>query len=121
MPARQTPAPKPGETEITIRVSRNLLGRIDRWIGSQDEAVSRPAAILRLAETGLQSAAISSKGEGAGRGAKRAAGMASDMIDHLGDQSATAEDREQRKRRLVKGPSEFREMREERAGARRKR
>jgi len=46
--------------------------------------------------------------------------MASDTIDHLEDQSATREDREQRKRRLVKGPSEFREMRKKRSDAPRK-
>ena len=119
MPARRSPAPKAGETEITIRLSRNLLGRIDGWIVSQGKAVSRSKAILHLAERGLGSAAVSSKGGKSVRGAKQAAGMASDMIDYLGDQSATVEDREQRKRRLVKGPSEFREMRKTRGDARR--
>jgi hypothetical protein len=42
------------------------------------------------------------------------------MIDYLGDRSATREDREQRKRRLVKGPPEFREMRKQHGDARRK-
>ena len=121
MPARRTSTPKAGEAAITIRASRNLLKRIDRWIASQDNAVNRSQAILHLAESGLESAAIPSTGGESGRSAKQAAGLASDMIDCLGDQSATREDREQRKRRLVKGPSEFREMREERAGAPRKR
>ena len=114
-------APKSGDVAITVRPSRSLLRRIDGWIRSQDKAVSRAEAILHLAERGLESAAIPSTGGESGRSAKQAAGLASDMIDCLGDQSATREDREQRKRRLVKGPSEFREMREERAGAPRKR
>jgi len=121
MPARQSPAPKAGEAEITLRLSRNLLRRIDGWIGSRDKAVSRAEAILHLAERGLEPTAISAKAGKSDRGAKQAAGMASDMIDYLGDQSATREDREQRKRRLLKGPPEFREMRKERTGAPRKR
>jgi hypothetical protein len=32
-------------------------------------------------------------------------------IDKIGDPSATAEERQDRKRRLIKGPREFREMR----------
>jgi len=46
--------------------------------------------------------------------------MAGDMIDHLEDRSATREDREQRKTRLLKGPREFREMRKKHDDARRK-
>ena len=46
---------------------------------------------------------------------RKAAAKASDMagrrIDKIGDPSATAEERQDRKRRLIKGPSESREMR----------
>ena len=111
MPARQSSALKAGEVAITVRLSRDLLKRIDRWIAGQDALVSRSEAIRRLAESGLEYTAASSKAAAPSRGAEKAAGMASDMIDYLEDQSATREDREQRKRRLVKGPSEFREMR----------
>ena len=120
MPARQLPASKAGEAAITIRLSRDLLKRIDRWIASQHGPVSRSEAILRLAEFGLDGAAMSSKAEKSGRGAEQAAGMARDTIDSLGDRSATHEDREHRKRRLVKGPSEFREMRQKQDDAPRK-
>ena len=41
----------------------------------------------------------------------KAADMAGRKIDQLGDKSAPDEVRAQRKRRLIKGPSEFREMR----------
>jgi hypothetical protein len=43
--------------------------------------------------------------------AAKAADMAGQKIDQLGDKSASHEVRAQRKRRLIKGPSEFREMR----------
>jgi hypothetical protein len=41
----------------------------------------------------------------------KAAEMAGEAIDEQADQSATAEERESRKRRLLKGPAEFRELR----------
>jgi hypothetical protein len=37
--------------------------------------------------------------------------MAGEAIDRQADQSATVEERESRKRRLLKGPAEFRELR----------
>jgi hypothetical protein len=37
--------------------------------------------------------------------------MAGREIDPLGDQAATGEERAHRKRRLIKGPREFRDMR----------
>ena len=121
MPARQSPAPKAGEAAITVRPSRDLLKRIDRWIASQDGPVSRSEAIRRLAEFALDRAGMPSKAGKSNQGDDHAAGMASDMIDSLGDRSATDEDREHRKRRLLKGPSEFREMRKSTGDARRKR
>ena len=40
-----------------------------------------------------------------------AADLAGQVIDRLGDRLATFEERERRKRRLLKGPKEFRKMR----------
>ena len=120
MSARQSSAPKDGEVAITVRLARDLLKQIDRWIGRQDAQVSRSEAIRRLAVSGLEYTAVSSKAAAPSRGAQQAAGMANDMIDYLEDRSATHEDREQRKRRLVKGPSEFRAMRKKHDDARRK-
>jgi hypothetical protein len=37
--------------------------------------------------------------------------MAAREIDLLGDQSATGEERASRKRKLIRGPKEFRDMR----------
>jgi hypothetical protein len=41
----------------------------------------------------------------------KAAKMAGDVIDKQADLSATSDERESRKRRLLKGPKEFREIR----------
>jgi hypothetical protein len=40
--------------------------------------------------------------------------MAGQEIDRLGDPSATDEERQLRKRRLIKGPKEFRDIRSKR-------
>ena len=46
--------------------------------------------------------------------AARASEMAGREIDLLGDPSATDEERELRKQRLIKGPQEFRDIRSNR-------
>jgi hypothetical protein len=43
--------------------------------------------------------------------------MASQEIDRLGDPSATDEERQLRKRRLIRGPNEFRDIRRNRPKA----
>jgi hypothetical protein len=45
------------------------------------------------------------------RSQHKAAEMAGREIDRLADQSATNEEQARRKRRLIKGPREFRDMR----------
>jgi hypothetical protein len=45
------------------------------------------------------------------KAASKARDLASEEIDKLIDPSATEEERQQRKRRLLKGPKEFRDIR----------
>ncbi len=45
------------------------------------------------------------------RSQRKAAEMAGREIDRLADQAATSEEQARRKRRLIKGPREFRDMR----------
>jgi hypothetical protein len=85
------------------------LAALDGWITRQSDALTRPEAIRRLVEQALS-------GTTAGRlisaGSRRkAADMAGREVDQLGDQAVTDEERARRKRRLVKGPSEFRDIR----------
>jgi transcriptional regulator with XRE-family HTH domain len=51
------------------------------------------------------------RGAGLAKVSKKSSEMASEAIDRLGDKSAPVEEQARRKRRLIKGPSEFREMR----------
>jgi hypothetical protein len=103
---------------------------VDAWIARQGVKPSRSEAIRRLVELGLaktlpwangprvagrtldlgQMAKISSppkKGVRSSRARELAAGAIEKMIDPF----ASADERDQRRRRLTKGPSEFREHR----------
>jgi alkanesulfonate monooxygenase SsuD/methylene tetrahydromethanopterin reductase-like flavin-dependent oxidoreductase (luciferase family) len=87
------------------------LAELDAWIVSQDEPeLSRPEAIRRLVEIGLKAKAPARPVSKPARSA-RAAELAAKAIDGMIDPSAPPEERAQRRRRLTKGPPEFREDR----------
>jgi hypothetical protein len=104
----------PGKGELALRLAPGLLARVDRWAAAQKDAPSRPEAVRRLVELGL---AIAPRAEVRPEKAAKAAEMASQEIDRLGDPSATDEERKLRKRRLIKGPKEFQELRRNRPKA----
>jgi hypothetical protein len=108
-------APAAGEgTLIGLRLEPALLARVDRWAASQKDGPSRLEAIRRLIELGL--AVALPAGVRTARAAQ-AAEMASEEIDRLADSSATDEERQLRKRRLIKGPKEFQDLRRNRPKA----
>ena len=101
-------------TLIGLRLEPATLARVDRWAAAQQDHPSRPEAIRRLVELALgiaQRAGVRTKK------AAQAAEMASEEIDRLGDVSATNEERQLRKRRLIKGPKEFLDLRRNRPKA----
>jgi hypothetical protein len=93
-----------------IRLPVELLNRIDVWAGEHDSQ-TRAEAIRKLLEIGLTTGGSRSAAAGQ-RG--RAARLADQQIDLMGDASATMEERANRKRRLTEGPSAFREVRRDR-------
>jgi hypothetical protein len=105
---RGPPATGKGEL-IGVRIQPNLVQVLDRWIAAQLTTVSRPEAIRQLIERALATATPSASAKAGSR--RKAAEMAGQTIDQLADQTATDEQRAGRKRRLVKGPREFRDMR----------
>ena len=109
--------PSHGDNRSAIARPPRTAGPLDRRSGRRGQPRRGRSSPCRA---GLDNAGVSSKAEKPSHSAEQAAGMAGDMIDYLGDRSATREDREQRKRRLVKGPPEFREMRKQHGDARRK-
>ena len=102
--------PATGRDPVTaIRLPEDLRVRVEAWAARLRDTPSRSEAIRRLVEIGLASERAAKPSNK--KSAAKAAGMAGAMVDFLGDQSAPADVREKRKRRLLKGPSEFREMR----------
>jgi hypothetical protein len=95
---------------VPVRLPRKLIKEIDGWDRRQSAATgSRSEAIRRLVELGLSWSAPTR--QTSQKAAAKASNMAGQQIDKIGDPSATDEQRQQRKRRLLKGPTEFREMR----------
>ena len=99
---------------VGVRLPKEMIADIDKW-AQREKAGDRSKAIRRLVELGLIAKApgemkTREPGSRTKRAAK-AADMAGRRIDQLDDKSASDEMRAKRKRRLIKGPSEFREMR----------
>lgn len=103
---RRTPG-----TQISVRLHKTLLTALDQWRKQQQDQPSRSDAVRQLAEASL--AKISQPSRVRGRPGPAASDMAARVIDTLADQSERPENLAKRKRRLLKGPKEFRNMRED--------
>jgi len=86
----------------TIRLSSELRESVDAWAAKQSDKPARPEAILRLVELGLET--TYRRESAPNRAGKEASEMAAQEIDRITDPSATEEERQLRKRRLIKGP-----------------
>jgi hypothetical protein len=98
-----------------IKLPPKLVAAVDAW--RKQAGVTRSEAILRLVKLGLRvkSEQTPSAENRMARGEKaaKASAMAGRTIDGLvDDDSSTKEQKMQRKRRLIKGPTEFRDMRD---------
>jgi len=91
----------------TIRLSSELRESVDAWAAKQTDKPARPEAILRHVELGLET---TRRRASAPNRAAKASEMAAQEIDRISDPSATKEERQLRKRRLIKGPKEFRDI-----------
>jgi hypothetical protein len=93
---------------VGVRLPKELIASIEKRAAM--EGVTRSEAIRRLVEIALatsQPATPTGK-----RSASKARTIAAKEIDRLADQSAPVKEQQRRKRRLLKGPEEFRELRE---------
>src|SRR5262249_35930046 len=89
------------DTSTTIHLSSELRKRVDAWAAKQSDKPTRPEAILRLVELGLETTHRS--GSPANRAAK-ASELAAHEIDRLIDPSSTDEERQLRKLKAYQGP-----------------
>ena len=110
MPKRPTNRPaKPSISTISVRCDEKMLVKLDEWRRAQRGAPNRAIAIHRLVEQALACAIAARQHSSAGK--RKAADMAGRELDRLGDQQASGKERADRKRNLIKGPQEFRDMR----------
>jgi hypothetical protein len=113
IPQKKRGPPATGKGEpIMVRLQPDLLNKLDSWCATQDDAPSRPEGVRRLLETALAYARRATSPRSKSTSAK-ALEMAGSTIDRLSDKSAPPHEQAKRKRRLVKGPSEFREIRDD--------
>ena len=85
-----------------------MQSRIRAWAKKQDDSPALAPAIRRLVDLGL---AVAPRQRGPHKGAAKAKEMAGEQLDRMVDPATSPEERLTRKRRLLKGPSEFRDMR----------
>lgn len=95
-----------------FRASPVLRAAITKWAERQPDTPTLSEATRRLVEIGLarpQASRTNTKPS-----ATKAADLAAKQIDRLVDTSAPPEEQASRKRRLLKGPEEFRQLRVDR-------
>ena len=102
--------PATGRAPVTaIRLSEEFRAAVDKWAAKQDDKPPRSEAIRRLVELGLT---VKTKSKQAPvERATRARELAAKAIEKISDPSASQEERTQRRRRITRGPQEFREDR----------
>ena len=92
---------------------------IKAWAKAQTDNPSKAEAVRRLVELGLTIRTKAKQPSAAG--AARAKELAKAAIDKMSDATALPEEQAQRRRRLTKGPLEFRERRVDQPKAKSKR
>jgi hypothetical protein len=90
------------------RLPAELTAAVDKW--AEDHEANRSEAIRRLVELGLKTQAPT-KLKRSTPNKVRAVELAAKAIEGIIDPAAPREERAQRRRRLTKGPLEFREER----------
>jgi hypothetical protein len=105
--------PAVGAIPIGVRVPPADVAVLDGWIKKHAPEMSRPEAIRRLVELGLT--VKHKRRQAPVAGAARAKELAASAIDKMADGRASPDDQAHRKRRLLKGPEEFRAARVDRA------
>src|SRR6202035_2823609 len=109
--SRGGPKKKGGVYPVTaVRLPPALGAEVDKWAVLQADAPTRSEAIRRLVELGLTVKKKSSPSE---RQRAALADLAAKAIDSL-TVEAPDDEKASRKRRLLKGPEEFREVRVDR-------
>ena len=109
VPKKRRGRPTGGRDAVTtIRLSDDLRARVDAWAAQQQGEPGRSEAIRQLVEIALAAASPMPTPK---RTAAKARLLAREAIDYLIDKSTPPDEQAKRKRRLIKGPPEFRDVR----------
>jgi hypothetical protein len=90
-----------------MRLSDEFIAKVDSWAEKQDDKPGRTEAMRRLVELGL-TVKVPVRPAGKPGRRMRARELATTAIEGMIDPAAPPEERAQRRRRLTKGPPEFR-------------
>jgi hypothetical protein len=101
---------------VGVRMTEEFQEEIKAWAKRQTDSPALAPAIRRLVELGL-TVKTPARPVGKVDRSLRAQELAAKAIDKIDDPAAHPEERAQRRRRLTKGPEEFREVRVDRAKA----
>jgi len=113
--SRGRPKKKGGVYPVTaVRLPPVVGAEVDKWAGAQADAPTRSEAIRRLVELGLTAKPRSASSE---RQRVAFADLASKAIDSLTTGEPESDEKAGRKRRLIKGPEEFQQVRVDRPKA----
>jgi hypothetical protein len=93
-----------------VRIADPLMKQIMDW--AKANGATRSEAIRRLVELGLDTAKPSA--QTTAKTADKAKELAGDAINQIADKSASADEKASRKRSLISGPEEFRNVRVDR-------
>jgi hypothetical protein len=97
---------------MDFRVAPELRAAIVKWAETQPDLPSQHEAMRRLLELGLT---VKAEGRPPSEGQTlRAREMAGKAIDEMSDATASSDDQATRKKRLLKGPEEFSQVRVDR-------
>jgi hypothetical protein len=115
-PQKHRGRPATGQgVQIGTRWPEATVAQIDAWASWQEDTPARSESIRRLVDIGLGKAAPALAVTSAAKASsERAREMAGNAIDKLKDNKASPDDQASRKRRLVKGPEEFQNVRRDR-------
>jgi hypothetical protein len=99
-------------TAVEIKAGIEIPPRkIERWAAKQPDKPWRPEAIRRLLEQALAHPTDDKPAKK--RKAQKASELADRAAEHIVNKSMPVEEQQRRKRALIKGPKEFRDIRED--------
>lgn len=109
------PRPELYPIKKVIGFNQGMIDAVDKWRAKQKPIPTVSDAIRRLLEMGLAGVKVSRPVRQPT--SSSASDLAGKQLDKLSDKTVPAEEQATRKRRLLKGPSEFREHRVDRTKA----